>query len=183
MAFYGLMKARNASEEDIEKCIRETLPEFYWEGRMEEIAPHIYVDGAHNVEAIRAYIDTMRTLHRDDRKILVFAAVRDKEYGAMISMLASQLKWDRIIVTSVDSSRKADSGKLAQIFADNTDVPVLVSDEIDEAMDMAVALRTDIGTDLGRYGGQDIDDVDIYCVGSLYLVGGVKRWRKKHDQF
>lgn len=150
---------------------------------MEEIAPHIYVDGAHNVEAIRAYIDTMRTLHRDDRKILVFAAVRDKEYGAMISMLASQLKWDRIIVTSVDSSRKADSGKLAQIFADNTDVPVLVSDEIDEAMDMAVALRTDIGTDLGRCGGQGIDDVDIYCVGSLYLVGGVKRWRKKHDQF
>ena len=183
MAFYGLMKARNASEEDIEKGIRETLPEFYWEGRMEEIAPHIYVDGTHNVEAIRAYIDTMRTLHRDDRKILVFAAVRDKEYGAMISMLASQLKWDRIIVTSVDSSRKADSGKLAQIFADNTDVPVLVSDEIDEAMDMAVALRTDIGTDLGRYGGQGIDDVDIYCVGSLYLVGGVKRWRKKHDQF
>ena len=83
----------------------------------------------------------------------------------------------------MDSSRKADSGKLAQIFADNTDVPVLVSDEIDEAMDMAVALRTDIGTDLGRYGGQCIDDVDIYCVGSLYLVGGVKRWRKKHDQF
>ena len=48
---------------------------------------------------------------------------------------------------------------------------------------MAVALRTDIGTDLERCGGQGIDDVDIYCVGSLYLVGGVKRWRKKHDQF
>ena len=63
----------------------------------------------------------------------------------------------------------------------------MVSDEIDEAMDMAVALRTDIETDiqtdLKRDCGQYIDDVDIYCVGSLYLVGGVKRWRKKHDQF
>ncbi len=180
-AFYNLMKARNVSDDDIEKGIRTSLLRFFWEGRMEEIAPHIYVDGAHNVEAIGAYIETMSTLHRDDRKILVFAAVKDKEYGAMISMLARQLRWDRIIVTSVDGSRKADAAKLAQIFSENTDSPVMVSDVIDEAMDMAVALRAEMENTNCLDAGHP--DIDIYCVGSLYLVGGVKRWRNRHDQF
>ena len=180
-AFYILMKARNMSDHDIEDGIRSSLLRFFWEGRMEEIAPHIYVDGAHNVEAIGAYIDTMRAFHQDDRKILVFAAVKDKEYGSMISMLSKQLRWDRIIVTSVDGSRKADAARLAQIFSENTDVPVLVSDVIDEAMDMAVALMTEMEHADGLDGVQP--DIDIYCVGSLYLVGGVKRWRNGHDQF
>ena len=180
-AFYILMKARNMSDHDIEDGIRSSLLRFFWEGRMEEIAPHIYVDGAHNVEAISAYIDTMRAFHLDDRKILVFAAVKDKEYGSMISMLSKQLRWDRIIVTSVDGSRKADAARLAQIFSENTDVPVLVSDVIDEAMDMAVALMTEMEHADGLDGVQP--DIDVYCVGSLYLVGGVKRWRNGHDQF
>ena len=170
MAFYMHMKSHGRSDET-ESIVRTALTRFYWEGRMEEIAPHIYVDGAHNVEAVRAYIDTIRSLYSDGRKILVFAAVKDKEYDSMISMLADEVRWDEIIVTSVDGSRKADAGRLASIFREHTDAPVAVCDVIDDAMDMAVAHRA------GR------DGTYIYCVGSLYLVGGVKRWRNKHDQF
>ena len=170
-AFRMLMKRRNVPEQDIEKTVRNALLQFYWEGRMEEIAPHIYVDGAHNVEAVNAYIETMNRLHGEYDKILVFAAVKDKEYDSMIHLLAGNITFGRIIVTSVDSSRKADSAKLAEIFSACTDTPVMVSDEIDDAMDMAVELRG------------DRENTNIYCVGSLYLVGGVKRWRNRHDQF
>ena len=170
-AFRMLMERRNVPEQDIEKTVRNALLQFYWEGRMEEIAPHIYVDGAHNVEAVNAYIETMNRLHGEYDKILVFAAVKDKEYDSMIHLLAGNITFGRIIVTSVDSSRKADSAKLAEIFSACTDTPVMVSDEIDDAMDMAVELR----------GGRE--NTNIYCVGSLYLVGGVKRWRNRHDQF
>lgn len=170
-AFRMLMERRNVPEQDIEKTVRNALLQFYWEGRMEEIAPHIYVDGAHNVEAVNAYIETMNRLHGEYDKILVFAAVKDKEYDSMIHLLAGNITFGRIIVTSVDSSRKADSAKLAEIFSACTDTPVMVSDEIDDAMDMAVELRG------------DRENTNIYCVGSLYLVGGVKRWRNRHDQF
>ncbi len=171
MAFYLLMKKRNVEDDELEAVMRKALEKFYWEGRMEEIAPHVYVDGAHNVEAVRAYVETVRTLHSDDDKILVFAAVKDKEYDAMIQLLADGIEWREIIVTSVDSDRRADSHKLADLFRKWVDVPVHVSDVIDDAMDMAVEHRS------------QRDDTDIYCVGSLYLVGGVKRWRNEHDQF
>ena len=119
----------------------------------------------------RRNIETMNRLHGEYDKILVFAAVKDKEYDSMIHLLAGNITFGRIIVTSVDSSRKADSAKLAEIFSACTDTPVMVSDEIDDAMDMAVELRG------------DRENTNIYCVGSLYLVGGVKRWRNRHDQF
>ena len=170
MAFFTLMSSRSVPGEQIEQVVRKALPEFYWEGRMEEIAPHIYVDGAHNVEAINAYIDTMKALHGDDHRILVFAAVKDKEYDSMIRLLAENIEYEHIIVTSVDSSRRADSARLAEIFSEVAAAPVTVCDVIGDAMDMAVKLRADRA------------DVNIYCVGSLYLVGGVKRWRKDHDQ-
>ena len=166
-----LMDDEKVPSEVTEKVIRTALTKFYWEGRMEEIAPHIYVDGAHNVEAISAYVETMVRLHGGDHKILVFAAVKDKDYSTMIQLLTDSLMFDHIIVTSVDSSRRADASALAKLFRENTDADVTVSDVIDDAMDIAVSLR------------QERDDTNIYCVGSLYLVGGVKRWRNKHDQF
>lgn len=171
VAFSMLMDDEKVPSEVTEKVIRTALTKFYWEGRMEEIAPHIYVDGAHNVEAISAYVETMVRLHGGDHKILVFAAVKDKDYSAMIQLLTDSLMFDHIIVTSVDSSRRADASALAKLFRENTDADVTVSDVIDDAMDIAVSLR------------QERDDTNIYCVGSLYLVGGVKRWRNKHDQF
>ena len=42
-AFRMLMKRRNVPEQDIEKTVRNALLQFYWEGRMEEIAPPIYM--------------------------------------------------------------------------------------------------------------------------------------------
>ena len=46
------MERRNVPEQDIEKTVRNALLQFYWEGRMEEIAPHIYV-----YEAVKAEME------------------------------------------------------------------------------------------------------------------------------
>ena len=47
----------------IEQAVRSGLLDFSWEGRMEEIAPDLFVDGAHNPEAVECYCRTLRTLY------------------------------------------------------------------------------------------------------------------------
>ena len=38
---------------------REALAQVKWQGRMEEILPSVYVDGAHNVSAIDAFVKSV----------------------------------------------------------------------------------------------------------------------------
>lgn len=47
-----------------------------WEGRMEEILPDFYVDGAHNVSAVRMFVQSIQRDRRE--KIVLFSAVREK---------------------------------------------------------------------------------------------------------
>lgn len=178
-AFCRLMEQRISGEKGFggispETAMREALADFSWEGRMEELAPHLYVDGAHNVEAIRAYIDTMKALYANARRILVFAAVKYKEYDTMIELLTRELTFERIIVTSVGSDRRADTSRLAALFEQSTDTPVCVCESVCDAMDKAYELRQRLSAEGSGRGLEE--DTDIYCVGSLYLVGGVKRW-------
>lgn len=148
----------------LQAVISEGLMSFAWEGRMEEVAPGIYVDGAHNPEAIEAYCKTLNAFHKGCKKILVFAAVKDKDYEAMIMKLLYHLKFEQIIVTAVDSDRKAPVEQIAGIFRSYTDTEVKACRNIEDAMAFAV-----------RYRSMQ-DNANIYCVGSLYLVAGVKRW-------
>lgn len=39
--------------------IRQGILGCFWQGRMEEVLPEVYVDGAHNDDGIRAFLDTV----------------------------------------------------------------------------------------------------------------------------
>ncbi len=149
--------------------IKAGLSDFSWEGRMEEIMPDVYVDGAHNEAAIKSYCETLTMLHGDRSKILVFAAVSDKRYEDMIKELTGKITFDRIIVTSVDSYRKAPILELAEIFKKCTGFLPDVFDNIPDAMDQALKYQ------------KQITKSAVYCVGSLYLVGDIKRWKQTKD--
>jgi dihydrofolate synthase/folylpolyglutamate synthase len=153
---------------DFQDIIRHGLMDFSWEGRMEEVAPDIYVDGAHNVEAIDSYCKTLCTLHRKRTKILVFACVKDKDYETIIMKLVHNIRFEKVIITSVDSKRKASTTDIAKLFKIYGGIEADTCEHIDEAMEKAVAYQ------------KQIDGAAIYCVGSLYLVGGVKKWIKDY---
>ena len=148
----------------IEQAVRSGLLDFSWEGRMEEIAPDLFVDGAHNPEAVECYCRTLRTLYTKKKKILVFAAVKDKDYDTMIRDLTEELSFEKIIVTSVDNKRKAPVALIADRFRKYTGHAVEAYEDIAEAMNAAIRYK------------EQITDSAVYCVGSLYLVGEVKRW-------
>lgn len=163
VAYSLLMK--NIGERELQ-ILSEGLLSFYWEGRMEEILPGVYVDGAHNVEAVTSYCDTMERMYRGDRKLLVFAVVKDKEYESMIDILTGRLSFEHIIVTNVSEHRKADIHTIAELFKSRTETGVTEAADVAGAMEMAMDIKEKSGC-------------NVYCVGSLYLVGEVKKWLDK----
>ncbi len=133
-------------------------------GRMEEVWPHLYVDGAHNPGAIRAFIAALAAQQAGaalkDSPVIVFAAAQDKSYETMITDLCQGVQAKAFIVTELTDERGAGAHRLAETFMEHTRAPVLCEEETSAALSKAFSLR---------------GEGDIYCVGSLYLVGQVKQ--------
>ena len=54
---------------------KEALEAVRWRGRMEEVLPGVYVDGAHNISAVKAFAETVEKAGFADA--VLFSAVRD----------------------------------------------------------------------------------------------------------
>ena len=129
-----------------------------WGGRMEEVIPHLIVDGAHNPGAMDAFVKSVELL---DEKIdvLIFSAVADKKYDQMIAYICEHLDVKTFIVTEIEDWRRVEAEVLMDVFRKNTDREVICRKDIKEAIETAFQMR---------------EDGEIYCLGSLYLVGMVK---------
>ena len=136
---------------------REALEGLKWAGRMEEILPEVYIDGAHNVSAMEAFVHSAS--HDERGSIVLFSAVQDKDYRKMAQCLCGGLGAEMFVVTHISGSRGTDAQVLAEIFREYTNRPVIVRDSVEEAF------RFVLSNQEGRR---------IYCLGSLYLTGKIK---------
>lgn len=134
----------------------------YWPGRMEQVLPGVYLDGAHNAGGIDALIQTVIMLEQETgKKIhLLFASVSDKDYGRMIKNISSKVRLASVSVAKMESERGADPEVLAEEFRMLADCPVEAFASAGEAFDHLMAVKKE---DLA------------FCVGSLYLIGEIKR--------
>ena len=129
-----------------------------WAGRMEELKPNLFADGAHNEDGIEAFIETLQA-NEIENAILIFGVSADKDYTKMQERLATQLAWNRIIVVALQNERTADTKILRQQFERYTDAPVTEAGNVKDVL-------------LSLY--RNRNDKKIFVVGSLYLVGEVK---------
>lgn len=134
------------------------MREARWEARMEEIFPDVYVDGAHNADGIQAFLDAV---HRNGsgRKLLLFSAVRDKQYEEIIRLLTSPETFDSIFVTELNNTRGLSLRTMQEAFA-KTGVVVYGFSDTGSAFDAILAAKQPGDT--------------VYIAGSLYLAGEVK---------
>ncbi len=141
--------------------IRKGLKETVWEGRMEEVFPHVFVDGAHNEDGIRAFAESVAADGCRGRRTLVFSAVADKDYERMIGILTDGRLFDAAAVVGIHNERAAEPERLRELFASCKGMaePMFFKD-------MREALP-----ELQRK--KENNDY-IYIAGSLYLVGEVK---------
>lgn len=140
----------------------EAVAQVTWEGRMERLAEHLLVDGAHNPGAVEAFAESVRLLYpqEGERPVVIFSAVADKKYEEMIKLLCEQVQARLYIVTEIEDKRRVPTEKLKAAFAAYTEAEVLERKTLSDALDTAFARR---------------GDSEIYCLGSLYLVGMVKK--------
>ena len=142
----------------VEKC--------FWAGRMEEILPEVYLDGAHNEDGIRAFLDTVRTDGWQGRRSLLFSAAADKDYGKMLRLLARSGLFYRIAASGMRTERGAKPEVLGRLLEQYPGCSYTLYDNVDTAFhDLLDGQKGPEGQKEGER---------IYIVGSLYLAGEIK---------
>lgn len=160
---------------------RKALASVQWTGRMQQVAPDVWVDGAHNPGGIRAFIQAVKAqngpavqekqsaqqpdqgeqnaadMHPQIQ--LLFAAVSDKDYHEMIRLLCTELSPERVTVVQLKSERGLQADALARQFEDAGCSHVTAFDSTKDALKHVLSEKKE-----GDH---------LYMVGSLYLIGEI----------
>ncbi|MBP5197935.1 MAG: bifunctional folylpolyglutamate synthase/dihydrofolate synthase, partial [Lachnospiraceae bacterium] len=140
-----------------EENIREGMEDFFWTGRMQEVFPNIYVDGAHNEDGIRAFLESVKSDGFSGGRVLILGIMADKDYPSMLNEIADSGLFEEIIFSKASSTRAADTSTLSDSikgFSGETEVFSSVKDAL-------------------KFARENQNGRCVYIAGSLYLVGEV----------
>lgn len=147
------------------RMICEGVYNCFWAGRMEEVCPGVFVDGAHNADGVRAFLETVSADKEAKEKILLFSVVADKDYGKMLRMIAESSLFGRIVLAHLGNYRAADLAQMVDALGDYPQECTAQYDTVQEALQRVMEWKT--------------AENHIYIAGSLYLVGEVKEYLKR----
>lgn len=141
--------------------IRSAFAKCVWAGRMEALSDNIYIDGAHNPDGIRKFIETANAVSGGyEHTYLLFGAVCEKDHDRMIEEICTMGKFDGFILAPLNNYRALSLDVMESEFKSYAKVPVYVRENVSEAFEFAKGLLA-------------ADDI-LFCAGSLYLVGELK---------
>lgn len=132
------------------------LQQCQWEGRLEKLAlPKrcLFVDGAHNEEAIRQLVLFIRT-HLGGRVDLIFGMLKDKDIQMAAGLLAPFA--DTVYLPRLQSERATTPEKIRPYFPNNC----VEAESVACALALACCSQSDL---------------PLLACGSLYLVGEIKQ--------
>lgn len=135
----------------------------FWPGRMEEVLPEVYVDGAHNEDGVRAFLESVAEDGHVGSRHLLFAAAADKDYAAMLRRIVESGLFDGLSIAHMNNKRAAAPGCLERALTAAPDIAVTQYETVPEALRAILASRE----------AKAVSE-RIYIAGSLYLVGEVK---------
>lgn len=113
--------------------IEKTLNNFNCEGRFQIIDKFInkgkkvfILDGAHNPSAIKGFIENIKFFGFDKQKpSLVFSMLSTKDYKTSIRHLSESDVFPRIVVTSINNSKRLSPYLIADHFPNKHDITVI----------------------------------------------------------
>ncbi len=140
-----------------------------WEGRMEQVADGVWVDGAHNEDGVEAFLYSVARDGCSGERYLIFGAVQDKAYEAMVRRITDSRLFCRVGAVGMKSDRALSQDALKDTFAGST---------------QEVSAFPDVSRAYEAFRKKRKAADRIYAAGSLYLVGELKgylRMRGSHD--
>lgn len=166
------------------QAVCEGIRRAVWPGRMEQIEPDIYLDGAHNEGGIREFAKAAGEIVKSrsgGRKILLFAVVSDKEYREMAEILCREFAPDVLVLTQIHYSRGLDIHELERAAGEaweradrENKTPGAVT-----AHDVRVVATVEQAFEEVRREKRPEDTV--FCAGSLYLIGEIKKVLRRNQ--
>ena len=121
-----------------EAALRQGLATLRWPGRIEILRrqPLVIADGAHNRDAARALVRTVREDLGRSSAVLVVGCSGDKDMDALADELAPLAT--QVVATRSRHPRAIEPREVARVFAER-DVPVAVEEPVGAAVDAALA--------------------------------------------
>lgn len=186
-ASLAVAASRALSDERItESSIREGLRLAAWPGRMEEIRPGTWLDGAHNEDGIEAFLEAAKRSCRG-RRFLLFGVVEDKRYGEMIRRIVSSGLFSQIAVTVPASERSLSLEREREIWGrcraqccknasgGEGTVPEREAESPGEELcGFSLSFHGDACAAYQKLLADKMDEDVIYVTGSLYLIGQMR---------
>ncbi len=146
--------------------LQNAMRRMHWAGRMEEIATDVYVDGAHNEDGIKAFLESVASAPGEQRKVLLFSAVSDKEYEDMISLVEASGLFEAYVIAGIADERGLSGEQIRSCFKQCDSKDIHLCKSVQEAYQKALMLKRD-GV--------------LYIAGSLYLAGEIKALLKEES--
>ena len=140
--------------------IKEGLYRSFWPGRMEKIRDNVYLDGAHNPDGIKAFLESVRVLKTEGKRYLLFAAAKDKSYDEMIDLIVDSGLFDKVMAAPFDNSRSLKTDELVKAFDRCSKLDAYVCSSVEEAYEKALL----------NMNPKD----ELFIAGSLYLAGKIR---------
>ncbi|MBQ7776158.1 MAG: bifunctional folylpolyglutamate synthase/dihydrofolate synthase [Lachnospiraceae bacterium] len=148
--------------------LRQGAERCFWAGRMEEVAPEIFVDGAHNADGIRAFLETVQDDGYDGRRKLLFSVVSDKDYQTMLGEIAASGLFTEVSLAHMGSYRATSLEEMKRNLPKAFCSEVKAYETVKEAFEVVRSEKQ--------------AEERVYIVGSLYLVGEIKEYLS-NDKF
>ena len=146
--------------------VENGLSQAKWEGRMEEVLPGVFIDGAHNEDGMQAFLESVREDGCRGKRHLLFSAVADKRVEPMAQRIVDSGLFEDVAIARLDSARSLTEEQLDSLWSGRNQVRLYHSPE--QAMEALLEKKR--------------PEDGVYAAGSLYLAGQLKAYLEKRKQ-
>lgn len=135
--------------------LKRSLKNSYWPGRLEKISanPTIFIDGAHNIEALKEVKGTFKNIKGDKKLVTVLSILKEKDIDELIKEAISFS--DKVILTSFNDFRIYDINKYYKKYPKTIKIETL--------------------EEVIKYTNQNKDNLYLFT-GSIHFIGYFKKY-------